>query len=67
MTCQELDAAMKQMAWTGQDLAKRLSVSEKAVSNWRTGKKPVPGPVAAFVTTSLRVKVLMSEMKKAIG
>lgn len=56
MTCKELNTAISTLGWNGSQTARRLGVTQKAVSNWRTGKRPVPEPVACLLR--LRVDLL---------
>lgn len=49
MTSKELDSAIRQIGCTGSQLAKWLGVTPVTVSNWRTARHEVPGPVAVAV------------------
>jgi transcriptional regulator with XRE-family HTH domain len=44
---------LKDLGWTGAELAKRLGVRQATVSAWRTGKREVP----AYVPEYLRLAV----------
>lgn len=60
MTADELNALLDGLHWTGAELARKLKVTPKAVSEWRTGKRPVPGPVRAYVRLVAAVTVALA-------
>lgn len=58
MTAQDLERALEALEWSGAELARRVSVTAKQVSAWRTRKAKVPGAVAAY----LRLRVQLQEI-----
>lgn len=59
MTSDELNAELDRLQWTGAELSRRLRVTAKAVSEWRRGKRPVPGPVRAYVRLAAAITVAL--------
>lgn len=58
MTANELDAGLKRLGWTGAKFGRRVGVSARQVSKWRTGKVPVP----EYAATVMRLLLLAKEM-----
>ena len=54
-TCDDRDCRM-----TGSELARRCRVHENTVTNWRTGRSPVPGAVFAYLELLAKVKAIVA-------
>ena len=58
----KLNTLLKFLGWHGKTLARRLGVTPKAVSAWRTGKRPVPGYATAYLRASARLRVAQIQL-----
>jgi DNA-binding transcriptional regulator YiaG len=45
----ELDAILKTLGWTPQELARRLSVRNDSVYAWLTNRRPIPQTLADWL------------------
>lgn len=59
MSADELRLRLRDMQWTSAELARRVKVNPHTVSNWTTGKTPIPGSVAAFVRLACDMRMLL--------
>lgn len=64
MSSEQLNDFLRGLGWSGAELSRRLGVTPKAVSEWRRGKRPVPGPVRAYVRLVVAVTVALREGKE---
>lgn len=64
MSSEQLNDYLRGLGWSGAELSRRLGVTPKAVSEWRRGKRPVPGPVRAYVRLVVAVTVALREGKE---
>ena len=55
MTAKDFQIALIKLGWKSPAAAEKMGVSEGQVCAWRTGRVPVPGPVAAYVGLALKV------------
>ena len=61
MCSDQLNEHLRGLGWSGAELSRRLGVTPKAVSEWRRGKRPVPGPVRAYIRLVVAVTVALRE------
>lgn len=61
MSSDQLNEYLRELRWSGAELSRRLGVTPKAVSEWRRGKRPVPGPVRAYIRLVVAVTVALRE------
>lgn len=61
MSSDQLNEHLRGLGWSGAVLSRRLGVTPKAVSEWRRGKRPVPGPVRAYIRLVVAVTVALRE------
>lgn len=54
----ELNAALRELGWSGVELGRRVGRGKPAISAYRTGRNKVDGPVAAYVHLALSIKRL---------
>lgn len=64
MSSDQLNEYLRGLGWSGAELARRLGVTPKAVSEWRRGKRQVPGPVRAYVRLVAAITVALREGKE---
>lgn len=58
----EIEDALKALEWSGASLAKKLGVTPKAVSDWRTKKVKTPPPVRAYLRLAVAVHRIHEEL-----
>ena len=58
----KVNTLLKFLGWHGKTLAQHLGVTPKAVSAWRTGKRPVPGYATAYLGASARLRVAQIQL-----
>lgn len=56
MTAVELNEALRELGWTGAELARRTGYSLSSVSHYRTGKALVPEVIGAYLKMALAAK-----------
>lgn len=59
MTQEEFCRLQEMVGLNGRELAGRLSVTEQSIAYWRRGKRPVPGPVQAYMRLAAAVTVAL--------
>lgn len=62
-----LEEALEALGWTGVELSRRLGVTEKAVSHWRRGRRPIPSYAWTYLHIIKKAREKAGAIRKVAG